>query len=205
MNLSQLRDAVRTRIGVPNADTFYTDQVLTDLVNEALQAVASDADWPWLQISTTLTTAAGDGDYDTPADWTETRSLCIDGYDAMEYRTLGEIREYPSTVTGVPAVYTISGDDILLRPVPSGVFTVQHDYVKNEQTLVTDADVPLMPTQFRYSVVAFACHLAYLRSGDVQRATAALADYGSWKQRMLRQRRRSAGPLRVRVRPGGAI
>lgn len=205
MNLAQMRDAVRTRIGVPAGDTFYTDQTLNDLTNEALQAIASEADWPWLQASTTFSTVAGTGTYTPPADWVETRTLCIDGYDAMDPRTLAEIREYLSTVRDVPSVYCVSGDTLLLRPVPSAVFTVTHDYVKNEATLITDADVPFMPAQFHYSIVAFACHLAYLRSGDVQRATAALADYGSWRQRMLRQRRRTAGPIRIRVRAGQVI
>lgn len=205
MNLEQLQDAVRVRLGVPSSDTFYTQPVLTDLVNEAVQAISSEADWPWLQTSTSFSTSSGTGTYTPPADWVETRALCIDGYDAMEYRTIAEIREYPTTVTDVPSVYTVSGDAILLRPVPGGTYTVTHDYVKNEQTLVTPADVPLMPTQFRYSIVHMACHLAFLRSGDVNRATAALADYNGWKQRMLRQRRRSGGPIRIRVRPGGGF
>jgi hypothetical protein len=205
VNLAQMRDAVRTRIGVPSGDTFYTDQTLTDLVNEALSAIASEADWPWLETSTTFATVAGTGSYTPPADWSQTRSLCIDGYDAMEWRSLPEIREYLTTVRDVPTVYTVSGDVILLRPTPSAVYTVTHDYVKDESTLITDADVPLMPSGFHYSVVAFACHLAYLRSGDVQRATAALADFRGWADRMKSQRRRTRGPIRVRVRPGSAL
>lgn len=205
MNLALFRDAVRTRIGVPNSDTFYTDPALNDLVNEAVQAVSADADWPWLQESTTFATVSGTGEYVVPVDWVETRVLCIDDYDAMEPRTLAEIREYPTSVTDVPTVYTVSGDALLLRPTPSGVYTVTHDYMKNENTLTNDADVPLMPSQFHYSVVAYACHLAYLRSGDVQRATAALTDYANWKTRMLRQRSRTAGPIRVRIRPGGGF
>lgn len=205
MNLAQLRDSVRTRIGVPAGDTFYTDQTLTDLLNEALSAISTEADWPWLQLSTTFSTVAGTGTYTPPADWTETRSLCIDGYDSIDPRSLAEIREYLTTDSDVPRVYCISGDTILLRPIPNSVQVVTHDYVKNEALLVTDTDAPLMPSQFHYAIVAFACHLAYLRSGDVQRATAALSDYGSWKQRMLRQRRRTAGPIRVRVRAGGSL
>lgn len=200
-----MRNAVRTRLGVPAGDTFYTDEVLTDLVNEALQAVASDADWPWLTVSTSFPTVAGTGSYTPPADWTETRVLCIDGSDPIEWRSLAEIRQYPATSTGVPQIYYASANELILRPIPSSVMTVQHDYVKNEQTLVTDADVPLMPTQFRYSVVHMALHLAFLRAGDVQRATAAISDYAGWKTRMLRQRRRSAGPIRIRVRPGSAF
>lgn len=205
MNLAQIRDAIRTRIGVPTGDTFYTDQVLTDLANEALSAISTELDWPWLETSTTFTTVSGTGTYTPPVDWSQTRSLCIDSYDAMEWRSLPEIREYPTTVLDLPRVYTVSGDQLLLRPVPSGAYTVTHDYVRTEQTLVTDADVPFMPNEFRYSIVAFACHLAYLRSGDVQRAIAALGDYTAWKARMASARRRTRGPIRVRVRPGSVF
>lgn len=205
MNLAQIRTAVRTRLGVPEGDTFFTDQALTDLVNEALAAISSEADWPWLQGSTTFTTTAGDSEYDTPADWAQTRSLCIDGYNPMDWIPLTEIRGYQSTEQGVPCAYTVSGDDLILRPAPNGTYTVIHDYIKEETTLVTDADVPYMPSGFRYSVVAYATHLAFVRAGDVQRATAAMADYAGWKNRMMAQRRRQRGGLRVRVRPGGAF
>lgn len=205
MNLAQLRDAVRTRIGVPSGDTFYTDQTLTDLVNEALQAIASENDWPWLEESTTFALVNGTATYTPPADWVRTRSLCIDGYDAMEWRSLIELREIPTTITDSPRFFNVNVEQITLRPVPASAATVIHDYLKNEQTLVTDADVPFLPLQFRYAIVAFACHLAYLRSGDVQRAIAAATDYAAWLKRMVEQRRRQTGGLRVRVRPGGGF
>jgi hypothetical protein len=213
VNLGQLRDAVRTRIGLPGSDTFFSDQVLTDLVNEALQAVAAEADWPWLQTSTTFTTTAGTGTYTPPTDWGQTRSLCIDGYDAMDYRTLPEIREYLSTSRGVPQVYTVSAETILLRPTPDATYTVTHDYMKGEPALVGDTDTPLMPSVFHYAIVAFACHLAHARNNEIGSyrgsvtgaAAAALSQYQGWLARMMAQRRRTNGPIRVRVRSGGIL
>lgn len=205
MNLEQLRGAVRTRIGVPESDTFFTAPVLTDLVNEALQAISAESEWPWLETSTTFATVNGTATYTPPADWVATRSLCIDGFDAMEWRSLTEIREWPTSIVDVPRYFNVNAEVLTLRPVPGAVNTVIHDYFKNEQTLVTDADVPLMPSSYHYSVVAYACHLAYLRSGDVQRATAALADYQGWNKRMNERRQRQTGGLRVRVRPGGGF
>lgn len=213
MNLAALRTAVRTRIGVPAADTFFTDTVLTDLVNEALQAVSAEADWPWLQTSTTISTVAGTGTYTPPADWGQTRALTIDGYDAMEYRTLPEIREYLSTIRGVPTVYTVSAEAILMRPVPAAVYSVTHDYMKGEPALSGDSDTPLMPSQFHYAIVSFAVHLAHARNNEIGSyrgavtgaAAAALQQYQLWLGRMHSQRRRSSGPMRVRVRAGGIL
>ena len=205
MNLEQLCDAERVRLGVPASDTFYTQETLTDLTNEALQAISAEFDWPWLDGVDTFSLVNGTATYTPPADWARTRGLCIDGFDAMEYRSLIELREWPTTIVDVPRYYHINADTITLRPVPGAVNTVIHDYVKVETTLVTPADVPLMPTQFRYSIVAYAVHLAHMRQGDVQRAQAALGDYQGWLRRMTDNRRRSTGGIRVRVRPGGGF
>jgi hypothetical protein len=205
MNLEQMCDAERVRLGVPASDTFYTLETLTDLTNEALQAISTEFDWPWLDGTVSFSTVSGTATYTPPADWARTRGLCIDGFDAMEYRSLIELREWPTTDSDVPRYYHINEEAITLRPVPGSVNTVIHDYVKTEATLVTPADVPFMPAQFHYSVVAYAVHLAFLRQGDVQRATAALGDYQGWLKRMVDNRRRQAGGVRVRVRPGGGF
>ena len=200
-----MRTAVRTRLGVPAADTFFTDAVLTDLVNEALQAISTEVDWPWLEASTTFSTANGTATYTPTAGWMRTRSLCIDGYDGMEWRSLTEVREIPTTVTGVPCIFNVNVEQLTLRPVPNGVFTVTHDYIKVEPALALTSDTPLMPAQFHYAIVSLACHLGHLRSGDVNRAVAAMADYQGWLKRMVDNRRRQTGGLRVRVRPGGGF
>lgn len=205
MNLAQLRDAVRTRIGVPASDTFYQDQTVTDLVNEALAVIATEADWPWLEASTTFSLVAGTATYTPPADWTRTRSLCIDGFDAMEWRSLIELREWPTTIVDTPRYFNVNVEQITVRPVPAAARTVIHDYVVDEPTLSADTDTPLMPSQYHYAIVAYAVHLAHMRSGDVQRATASMADYQSWLRRITDNRRRQTGGLRVRVRPGGAL
>lgn len=205
MNLAELSDAVRTRIGVPAGDTFYTDPVVADLVNEALAAISAESDWPWLEATTTFALANGTATYTPPTDWVATRSLCIDGFDAMEPRSLIEIREWPTTIVDIPRYFNINAETITLRPVPGAVNTVTHDYLKYEPALAAPSAAPLMPSSYHYSIVAFACHLAYLRTGDVQRASAALADYAGWVKRMAERRLRQRGGIRVRVRPGGGF
>lgn len=213
MDLAAMRTAIRTRIGVPSTDTFYTDTVLTDFVNEALQAVSAEEDWPWLSATTTFATVRGTQNYTPPGDWARTKLLCIDGYDPIEWRSLGEIREWASSITDVPLYFTVEADEILLAPVPGGSYTVKHDYYVDEAALALDADTPLMPSEFHYAVVAFAVHLAHARNAEIGSyrgaitgsAAAALQQYAQWLARMRKQRRRQTNPLRIRVRPGGAF
>src|SRR5688572_2366993 len=100
LTFATMLTAVRTRIGNPSTDGFYTDAQLGDLTNESLQIYTTEADWPWLQATTTFTTSDGTATYSPPAEWMKTRMLTIDGYDPMAERSLGEIREVALTVKG---------------------------------------------------------------------------------------------------------
>jgi hypothetical protein len=81
VTLTEMRTAVRTRIGNPSTDGFFTDAQLTDLINEALAAVSAEEDWPWLQTSANITTVAGTAAYAAPAGWVHTKQLYINLYD----------------------------------------------------------------------------------------------------------------------------
>jgi hypothetical protein len=205
MQLSELRTAVRTRLGNPATDGFFSDANLTDLVNEALQAISTERDWPWLTTSTTFPTVAGTAAYTPTAGWMRTLVLCIDGYQPIEERQLAEIRSMPTADRGMPRYYAVTGDQIVLRDVPDGVYTITHDYVKVEPALTSDANTPLMPSQFHYSIVAKAAELASIRQRDAVRAGEQLAEYNAWVNRMLDNQRRTRAPKRIRVRPGTAL
>lgn len=202
MQLSELRTAVRTRLGNPSTDGFFSDANLTDLANEALASVATERDWPWLCVSTTFPTVAGTAAYTPTSGWMKTRLLTIDGYDPLEERSLAEIRGIPSSERGRPTLWAVSGDQLILRDVPDGVYTVIHDYVKVEPALSGDADTPVMPSSFHYAIVAKAVELAHLRQSRADRAREAAEEYAGWVVRMLDNKRRSTAPRRVRVRPG---
>lgn len=191
-----------------DSDAFFADVQVDDLINEALAAISVEEDWPWLGASTTFSTVSGTQSYTPPSDWARTKSLCIDGYSPMEWRPLADIREAADSTSNfvdVPRFYTVWAEELLLGPKPGGAYTVRHDYIVSETALVADTDEPLMPAAFHYSIVAFAAHLASYRDGNLQRGAACLADYAAWKARMLGQRRRQSGPVRVRIRPGRSI
>src|ERR1700746_2871146 len=202
MILAQLRDAVRMRIGSPENDSFYLDPQLDSLINEALQTISVESEWAWLQKSTTFQTVTGQRFYTPPTDWQMTRALSIAGFDALSLLSLQEVRNWPDDIQDLPVYYTITAEQIYLAPAPNTAYTMRHDYIAQEAKLLDDNDAPIMPKQFHYAIVAFATHLAHVRSGDGVRASAALQEYNAWKGRMENRKLRTASPMKVRVRPG---
>lgn len=202
MTLAQLRDAIRVRLGVATNDSFYGTATLNDLANEALQAISTEMDWPWLTDSTTFATVGGTATYALPATSVSTLQLIIDGYAPMNLRSIQEIRTWPVVDRGVPSEYTIHDEQIVLRLVPDGIYTVIHDFVRFEPALTQDSDEPLMPEQYHFAIVHMAAALAFERSGDVRRHESALQGYSRWLIRMRDNARRSKQLMRLRVRPG---
>lgn len=205
MILSEMETALLARLGVTSTDAFFTTAVRVDLLNEGLQVVSVEADWPWLQAVTTFATVAGTQSYTPPAEWAMTRVLSIDGYRPMEWRSLAEVRGTATTSRDMPAYFNVSAESILLAPVPAATYTVTHDYMVAEAPLVSSGDEPLMPAQFHYAIVAKAAELAHLRQRDNVRAAAQLAEYMSWLVRMRKTLRRSSAPKRVRSYGAGGI
>lgn len=202
MTLTEMRTAVRVRLGNPSTDGFFTDAQLNDLINEALQSISSEDDWPWLQTSENISLVAGTATYTPNANWIRTKQLFIQEGEPFVMLTLAEINEYGIQSTGTPDVYTIYGEQLVVRPVPQTAATLIHQFIRKEAALALDADTPLMPSMFHYSIVAFATYMAHLRQGYTARADAELKAYQAWYKRMVSFRRRSQVPMRVRVRPG---
>lgn len=198
-----MRTAVRTRMGVPAADAFYTDAVLTDLLNEALFSVSSENDWPWLRATETINTVSGTSIYTPAANWNRTKNLVISGYEPLVWVSENELDVI--TGSGAPERFTMNGDTIEMKPIPDGVYAVTHRYWRNETILSADGDTPAMPASFHYSIVAFAAYLAHNRAHEIDRANQELNVYKLWLERMQSYRRRSAGPIRPRVRPGSGF
>jgi hypothetical protein len=47
--LMQLRRLTRSRLGVPITDDFFSDAILDDNVNLAVQAIEAEYRWPWAE------------------------------------------------------------------------------------------------------------------------------------------------------------
>jgi hypothetical protein len=195
---------VRTRLGNPSTDGFFTDAQIGDMINESLQYNNTLADWPWTKTSTPLSATAGTATYSLPADWVKTRALTIDGFDTMQELSLKEIREQPTATQGQPTSFAVENELIHLRPVPNQAYTVIHDYLKKESEL-SGVQEPLMPDMWRYSIIEYAVYLAHMRQGDMGAADRALARHQKWHEAMADHRRRTTSPRKIRVRPGSNL
>lgn len=204
MNRLQLREASYDRIGVPQTDATNTTSVVDRLVNDALHEIEVMHEWPWLQTSTTIAASSGTGSYAVPADWLRTRYLQIDGDAVMEGYELGDlIARWPtSTDRGRPYEFTVDGDAVLLRPRPDTAYTVTHYYVKREPDLTSDDQSPLMPASFHVAIAEKAAEISFRRAGQMDRASVCGAAFADWERRMLTDRRRRSGMMRIKVRPG---
>lgn len=193
---SAFRTAVRTRLGNPSTDSFFSDTNLNDLIDEAVLTLGTEADWPWLQaVGTNISTVNGTATYTiSDTSYTRTRGLSIDGYDPLEERSLLDLRGMPTASKARPKFYAVSGLTLHLRPVPDAVYTVVHDIVKAEIALAADGSSPLLPIMYDYAVVAKAAELGHLRQRDGARAEAQLAEYRAWVDRMRDNAFRTPSP-----------
>lgn len=180
MNLTGFRTAFRTRMGLPDADSFYTSTVIDELVNAALQFVSSEQDWAWLEKSETLTTVASTSSYSAASDYLRTITVADSTGIPLSLKPIDELEFMTTAESANPRFYAVYAGAVHLRPVPNGAFSVFHRYIGSEDALVGTTDTPLMPAQFHEVVVEYACYLARMRAGNIAEAEAALTVYDRW-------------------------
>lgn len=204
VSLMQLRRQVRSRIGVPSSDGFQDGEVLDDSINQAVQTLESEQRWPWHEAVGNPAILAGASSFAVPADWRATRSLFI-GDDELFAVAPADLYQRDITQTGQPEVFAVINNSVELRPVATADVTFTHLYYRTTALLVDDDDTLLMPDQFSGAVIAKAAELLSFREDDRAAASAHLAEYLQWVQRIRRDVRRTTGPVRVRVREGSWI
>lgn len=195
MNLGEFRTAVNRRTGVAVDAT-----ALSEMVNEATQAVGEERDWPWADGVDTFTTSGASTPL--PADWSRTRTVNVAGFEAKRINAADgdaflEMEQRPSVYS-----YTIEEGELVLYPTPDTGTTVIHRYVREETTMNSDSDSPLMPERFHPAIVNYTASLVCDRTGDTAKAMAFRAEYERWLKRMNDGTSRSQQPARVRVRSG---
>ncbi len=207
MNLTAFQEAVRRRAGLPSTDALLAAADLTEIVNESLHAISTERRWPWLESTRTFVTVAGTGSYATATRWVETRMLKIDTFAPQRAGSRAELEAaYPSASTrGTPRVFTVSGDLLVLRPIPDAVYTVTEVFYQFEPDLVSGSDNPLMPTWCHGSIVWWATAEAHRRLRNDERAERAQARADDWLRRMHDNVRRSTPTTRPTIRAGSFI
>lgn len=206
MNLTNLLSAVRTRLGLPASDAFFSDQNLTDLVNAGLTYVTGKHDWYWLETAETLTTTASTESLATAA--TSQRTIAL--YDStgvqLEWKSLSDLVKIPAAAKAdVHRFFGYKGSTIVLRPVPnSGATALTHIYRGTEPRLVTGSDTPLMPSQFHDVIADFACYFSMLRQGDLNGAAKWQESGEAWVTLMIESADRYADSVGGGARTEGA-
>lgn len=201
--LDQLETRVRDRMAAHLSDTFLTDARVDAQINVALQQICSEHDWPWLQAEppATITTVAGTASYAVPADYLRTVALTsATTGETLSRRPLREIRR--TINQGTPSVFTIYGNKVHLRAIPSGVFTITHDYIKIEPALANGSDVALIPDLYNEGVVEFSAYLLFRATREETKAQEALTAYKAWVARTQDNINQSLSTIRISVRPG---
>lgn len=193
------------------SDGQLTPQAVTQLLRTALNYIAGERDWAWLQATETLTTAVG-VNYVTPlagssagVTWTRTTNLTgsASGHNIVEipwqeFRDRNVVNQ-----SALPDVWAEHLGKLYLHPTPSGsTATLAHDFIRGEATLTQDTDTPLLIDQFCGAWVEKASELCARRIRDYPTAQVCAGEYKLWLQSMETYRRRSSGPYRVYVRPG---
>lgn len=178
MQLSDIRDEVRTLTGVPADDARVPDSVLTSLINSSLRRITQEHDWPWLYVVDTTNTATvvGQTDYTCEIGFRRTLSVTLGGDRDIRARTPRDV-ESLSTVNDYPRFYTVERNTLILVPVPTEVETIKHVYLGSDDTLVDDADAPLMPDAYIDLVLFGAAYLVHARLKDTQAFRGAIAEY----------------------------
>jgi hypothetical protein len=207
MNLLGLRRATRLRLGSPVTDDFFTDDVLTDTINLAINQIEEQQMWPWTEGLDNPVLTAGSGVVGLQPDWRATRSLHIANPWTVEIAPVapGDLLRFATPYQGLPAVYAEVAAGIQVRPLPDSGYTLIHHYYRQTPLLVNDTDIPLMPDRFSGAIVATAALLLAEREGNRQLAQLYQTDVTNWVTLMRRSVKRLTSPVVPRVRSGSWV
>lgn len=208
--LRELDDRVVARLGVNANDTRLTESVRFRAINEALRQVSLDHDWPWLATSETIATVNNQQAYTPTAGWIRTNSLVrLDNGTPLIQYAIQDLDRYntseQASFSGAPRVYAIYGGQILLGPVPNGVFNILHRYYRAETYLANSEDPSIIPDVYSRGIIEWASHELLNEVRETERAAGCLKDYQRWMERAQDNIKQSREPLRIRVRPGAWI
>lgn len=164
MELSDIRDAVRRRTGLPSGDPIVADTPLTALINDAVRMVNNRSDWPWKEARGTTTTTANQATI-TISDYRKIRWLQIEDRELqfIPYRMTARFFNR----TGKPVYWTEDSGSIFLFPTPDATYTVSYGIMdKDDATLVNDTDEPSIPNNYIDLLIAQTAVLVARRKHD---------------------------------------
>lgn len=201
--LTNMRTSVRQRLGVPSTDSFYTDTILTGLINEALNWYAGQWDWPWLEKSETISCADADSDYSLASDYQSTIAVIDSTGTPLVEKPFDELLFMTDAKSANPHFYTVYNATLHVRPVPNGSFNLTHYYRAAETALSGDSDTPAMPDQWLGAVYEYAAGLGFQAAGNLTDAGEKFKTANAWIDQMRTRANRDSASLGGGQRPPG--
>lgn len=181
--LTDLLTALRNRVPVASTDTQLTTAVLTEFINNALYQVSIEHDWPWLLTSETISVTSGDSTYATPTDFISTQLIVeLATGEYLTHKSRKELFGIATATTGRPIWYSVTDDEIHLRPVPDASYSFKHYYYRMEPT-ISGSTAPLIPRGYDEGVLEYATFLALRNRREESRAQFARKSYDEWLRR----------------------
>jgi len=197
MNRRELREQLKVFLAISRTgDGMLTDDVLNSFLNDALNRISTDHDWPYLLTSATVvvdTTGSGP----LPSGFARARDVTVGGTRAKQ-ATFRELLDPGGRSNSF--VWTIVGSTLRLDPEPSANLNATLWYFQQEPLLASDTSTPLMPSDDHPAIAYFAAQLGWLSRGDQQRAQTWYAQYEQAVKGMQDELYQTYGPRSVVVR-----
>lgn len=202
--LAEFRSALQSMGNFAPDDTRITSAVIDREVNRALKRIALVHDWPWLQGERDILTTSDQAGYALPEDFLRLISLRNPNLaDNLYLRSIQELDEYVGT--GLPRAFAVWGGKVVLAYTPNGEYTFRLRYIKQENLLTNDTDVPLIPTYWEDGVHEAALVSLYRMAMREDDAGLAESRFQIWKAEGQDNVRQTRGTPRILVRPGSAV
>jgi|DEB0MinimDraft_10_1074344.scaffolds.fasta_scaffold04467_2 hypothetical protein len=152
MNLSTLRDRVRSLTGIRLQDIRSDDQIDT-VINESYQEIIESTNWPFLRSDASVSVVAGTEEFSTPAGYSEVTSVSysdnLGNNVRLNQTTLDEIDLIDQDEEGDPVYYArINEDTFRLWPVPVTALTLNIRGKEVVASLSADSSTPIFAEQF---------------------------------------------------------
>lgn len=161
---------------------------IKESVNSALGDIYQDAfEWPFTHETVSLVLTPYQHRYSYPI---ASKSINMDSFRIQANATLNTqarklevldyevylakfsaVEDYPERYHGIPAyVSRTPGGEFLLYPSPTAAYTLRYEHYTIPEDLSDPLDVPLVPPQFRRTIVTGAMQYVYLFRGDGESA-----------------------------------
>lgn len=147
--------------------------VISDLINEAQEALFNETDWYSLYTTTTFATVASTAEYAVPSDIGRTIDLIDETNNRVlieDYSRAMDTQDPDATVTGQPETFSLQGSNYRLWPIPSSVYTIRVRYWKAPPALSANTDTSSLPIECQNCLLSYAYTGAYEYINEFERA-----------------------------------